>query len=193
VIAPTNGRSLAVGDKLKSAAGSGGAAVGETRRERDQRPFDEPPSGESPGQRDQRNFAELLQELRVAGLGVQVLFGFLLALPFTVRFAHLDDAQRHLYLTALLLAALAIALLSAPVAYHRVIFRRRAKHQLLLAANVMALAGLVTVGLAISASIVLVVSYVAHGFPPALAAVATVAGFACLWFLPPILGRRRRG
>jgi hypothetical protein len=132
----------------------------------------------------------LLQELRVAGLGVQVLFGFLLALPFSVRFARLDEAQRHLYLAALLLSASAIALLSAPVAYHRVVFRRRAKHRLVRAANVMAGAGLVMVGLAVSTSVVLVVSYVARGFPPELVAVATAAGFACLWFLPPILGRR---
>ena len=62
---------------------------------------------ETRAERDDRNLAELLQELRVAGLGVQVLFGFLLSLPFTVRFASLNGAQRDLYLTSLVLSAVA--------------------------------------------------------------------------------------
>jgi hypothetical protein len=69
--------------------------------------------------RDDRNLAELLQELRVAGLGVQVLFGFLLSLPFTNRFTRLSQGQRDLYLASLVLAAVATALLLGPVAYHR--------------------------------------------------------------------------
>jgi hypothetical protein len=72
---------------------------------------------ESEGERLDRNTAELLQELRVAGLGVQVLFGFLLSLPFTNRFTQLSHGQRVLYLVGLLLAGLATALLLAPVAY----------------------------------------------------------------------------
>jgi hypothetical protein len=80
---------------------------------------------ESTAGRDDRNLAELLQELRVAGLGVQVLFGFLLSLPFTNRFTTLSHAQRQLYIGCLLLAALATALLLGPVAYHRLVFRRQ--------------------------------------------------------------------
>ncbi len=79
---------------------------------------------ESEAQRDDRNLAELLQELRVAGMGVQVLFGFLLSLPFTNRFGTLSPAQRDLYLASLVLAAVATALLLGPVAYHRLVFRR---------------------------------------------------------------------
>ena len=67
---------------------------------------------ETSEERDDRNLAELLQELRVAGLGIQVLFGFLLSLPFTSRFQKLDAAQRDLYLAAVLLAAASIVLLS---------------------------------------------------------------------------------
>jgi Family of unknown function (DUF6328) len=74
------------------------------------------PRDETPEQRDDRNLVELLQELRVAGLGVQVLFGFLLSLPFTTRFARLSHAQRELYITSILLAAVSTALLVAPVA-----------------------------------------------------------------------------
>jgi len=100
---------------------------------------DDPGRDESEAQRDDRNLAELLQELRVAGLGVQVLFGFLLSLPFTVRFVKLTSWQRHLYVASLLLAALSTALLCGPVAYHRLVFRRHEKDRLLRAANVMAL------------------------------------------------------
>jgi len=95
---------------------------------------------------------ELLQELRVAGLGVQVLFGFLLSLPFTRMFPALNHPQRDLYVTSLVLAAAATALLTAPVAYHRLVFRRRQKEHLLRAANVMALLGLAAVSLAICAA-----------------------------------------
>src|ERR1700689_2504573 len=93
------------------------------------------PRDESEAERDDRNLAELLQELRVAGLGVQVLFGFLLSLPFTNRFSNLNAGQRHLYLASLVLSAVATALLLGPVAYHRVVFRRGRKERLVRAAN----------------------------------------------------------
>ena len=80
---------------------------------------DDPGRNESEAERDDRNLTELIQELRVAGLGIQVLFGFLLSLPFTVRFAKLSDSQRNLYVITLLLAGLSTALLGGPVAYHR--------------------------------------------------------------------------
>jgi hypothetical protein len=113
------------------------------------------PRDESEAQRDDRNLAELLQELRVAGLGVQVLFGFLLSLPFTNRFDKLSPAQRDLYLASLVLAAVATALLVGPVAYHRLVFRRGQKESLVRAASVMAIAGLAAVGLAVSAAVLL--------------------------------------
>jgi hypothetical protein len=112
------------------------------------------PHEESEAQRDDRNLAELLQELRVAGLGVQVLFGFLLSLPFTNRFSKVDPGQRDLYLASLVLAALATALLVGPVAYHRLVFRRGQKEHLVKASNVMAISGLAAVGLtAVSAAL----------------------------------------
>src|SRR5271155_4833947 len=98
--------------------------------------WDDPGRAESEAQRDDRNLAELLQELRVAGLGVQVLFGFLLSLPFTTRFTRLNHGQRDLYLASLVLAAGATALLGGPVAYHRLVFRRGQKERLIRAANV---------------------------------------------------------
>jgi hypothetical protein len=147
------------------------------------------PRQESEAQRDDRNLAELLQELRVAGLGVQVLFGFLLSLPFTARFSRLGPAQRDLYLASLLLAAVSTALLLGPVAYHRLVFRRRQKERLVRAANMMAILGLGTVGLAVSAAVLLVTSYVAKGWPTVLISAIVVGLFGGLWFAFPLAQR----
>jgi len=148
--------------------------------------------GETEAERDDRNLIELLQELRVAGLGVQVLFGFLLAIPFTTKFADLNHAQRGLYVASLLLAAISTALLLAPVAYHRLVFRQHQKEQLVKDANILAILGLAAVGLAISASMLLVVSYVAPGFIVTIVTVFTVCLFAVLWFVLPLVRRRTR-
>ena len=148
--------------------------------------------GETEAERDDRNLIELLQELRVAGLGVQVLFGFLLAIPFTAKFADLSHAQRELYVASLLLAAAATALLLAPVAYHRLVFRRNRKEQLVKDANVLAILGLIAVGLAVSASVLLVVSHVESGAIVVIITVVTVCLFAVLWFVLPLVRRRTR-
>jgi len=142
--------------------------------------------GETEEERADRNLLELLQELRVAGLGVQVLFGFLLSLPFTTQFVKLGHPQRDLYLASLLLAAISTALLLGPVAYHRLVFRRHLKRHLVRAANVMAILGLATVGLTVSAAVVLVLSYVAHGLPTVLIGIFVVCLFAGLWFVFPL-------
>jgi Family of unknown function (DUF6328) len=147
--------------------------------------------GESEEERDDRNLAELLQELRVAGLGVQVLFGFLLSLPFTNKFSALSHAQRQLYVSSLMLAALSTALLLGPVAYHRLVFRRHQKEHLIQAANVMAICGLAAVGLAISAAVLLVTGYVDHGLPSITITTLTVLLFAGLWFVLPLARRAR--
>jgi Na+/melibiose symporter-like transporter len=140
------------------------------------------PREESEAERLDRNLGELLQELRVAGLGVQVLFGFLLSLPFTNRFSHLGPGQRNLYLATLVLAAVATALLLGPVAYHRLVFRQGQKERLVKTASAMAIGGLITVGLAVSAAVLLVTDYVFT---------ALVTGvFGLLWFALPLAHRR---
>src|SRR5580693_2190929 len=111
-----------------------------------------PARRETEAQRNDRNLSELIQELRVAGLGVQVLFGFLLSLPFTQRFVRLSGGQRDLYLTCIMLSAVATVLFVGPVAYHRLVFRRDMKEDLLRIANMMAIVGLCAVGLAILAA-----------------------------------------
>ncbi len=148
------------------------------------------PRGESEEERDDRNLAELLQELRVAGLGVQVLFGFLLSLPFTNRFVKLSHGQRELYLLTLVLASVSTALLLGPVAYHRLVFRLRQKESLVRAANVMAILGLVCVGLAVSAAVLLVSSFVASGLTAWLITIFVLCMFGGLWFAFPLSRRR---
>ena len=148
------------------------------------------PRNESEAERDDRNLAELLQELRVAGLGVQVLFGFLLSLPFTNRFVRLSHGQRDLYLATLVLSALATALLLGPVAYHRLVFRRGQKEGLVRAASVMAIAGLAVVGLAVSAAVLLVTGFVASVVPAVLITAFVVCVFGILWFAFPLARRR---
>ena len=147
------------------------------------------PRDESEAQRADRNLGELLQELRVAGLGVQVLFGFLLSLPFTNRFTRLSPGQHDLYLACLVLAAVATALLLGPVAYHRLVFRRGQKESLVRAASVMAIAGLATVGLAVSAAVLLVTGFVASGLTAAVISVLVFLVFGLLWFAFPLTRR----
>ena len=147
------------------------------------------PRDESEAERDDRNLAELLQELRVTGLGVQVLFGFLLSLPFTNRFTKLSQGQRDLYLATLVLAAVATALLLGPVAYHRLVFRRGQKERLVRAASVMAISGLATVGLAVSAAVLLVTGFVASPLPAVLITAFVTCMFGALWFAFPLARR----
>ena len=145
---------------------------------------------ETSDERDDRNLLELLQELRVAGLGVQVLFGFLLAIPFTNKFSQLSGAQRDLYVTTLLLAALAATLLLAPVAFHRILFRMQQKEFLVKAANILAILGLVTVALAVTATVALVLSYVMPGAATVVITAAMLTLFGGLWFAFPLSRRR---
>ena len=160
--------------------------TGDRERDRGDSPD---PRDETQAERDDRNLAELLQELRVAGLGVQVLFGFLLSLPFTNRFTSLSAGQRHLYVACLVLSAVATALLLGPVAYHRLVFRRGRKERLVRAANVMAVLGLATVGLAVSGAVLLVTGYVVGGVTAGLITALVVVMFVGLWFVFPLTRR----
>lgn len=148
------------------------------------------PRQESLAERDDRNIAELIQELRVVSLGVQVLFGFLLSLPFTVRFSRLGTGQRDLYLASLVLSAVATVLLLGPVAYHRMVFRRGLKETLVRYANVMAILGLLAVGAAVLTAVLLVTSVVAGMVLAGLITSAMAGMLAVLWFALPLTRRR---
>jgi O-antigen/teichoic acid export membrane protein len=149
------------------------------------------PPREAEAERNNRNLSDLLQELRVAGLGVQVLFGFLLSLPFTLRFTKLHAAQQNLYRGTLLFTALSTALLISPVAYHRWVFRRHEKGRLLRIANVLALLGLASVAVAISLAIWLIMSFIGASWIVIVLSAATSATFVLLWFALPFLDRLR--
>ena len=116
--------------------------------------------GETLDQVLDRNLAELLQELRVAITGVQVLFAFLLGLAFTQRFAELDDLQVTVYTVTLLATALATVVLIAPVSFHRLVFRRRRKAVLIAVADRLLLVGLALLVLAISSGVLLILDVV---------------------------------
>jgi O-antigen/teichoic acid export membrane protein len=144
-------------------------------------------AGESEAARNNRDLRNLLQELRVAGLGVQVVFGFLLGLLFTVHFKQLSGSGRVLYQVSLLCAASATALLVSPVAYHRWVFRRHERGRLLHYANVQAIVGLVMV--AVCAAVWMVLLFVGLSWLAGLFAGATTASFVALSFLLPIVDR----
>lgn len=147
--------------------------------------------GETPDQRADRNLVDLLQELRVATLGVQVLFGFLLGLPFTSRFNRVEPWQRWLYLAVILVSSISIILLVAPVAYHRLLFHRHQRGYLVIVANRLAICGLVSVGLAVSGAVLLVTSYVEPGLAAAIAVAVTAGLVGMLWFALPLVRRRK--
>jgi hypothetical protein len=136
-----------------------------------------------------RELIELLNELRVALPGVQVLFAFLLILPFQQRFADTSVEDKAIYTVALLLSALAAALLIAPSAYHRLNFRRDIKEGMLFDANKLIVAGLVCTAVGVACSIYLVVDVVYGGMPAVIATVATVVVFGVLWLVLPLARR----
>ena len=146
--------------------------------------------GETVDQVLDRNLAELLQELRVAITGVQILFAFLLGLAFTARFATLDTFERALYTIALLSTALATLLLIAPVPFHRIVFRRRQKAALVSVADRLLQAGLGLLGLAISSAVLLILD-VALGRWQGLVGGGVVALTGVLtWYVLPLRARR---
>jgi hypothetical protein len=145
---------------------------------------------ESRHEKIDRELIELLNELRVALPGVQVLFAFLLILPFQQRFSQVGDVDRVVYLAALLASAAAGALLIAPSVYHRLNFRRRNKERMLLDSNALMIAGSAFTAVGIVCSI-FVIGDVLFGFALALAlTLATIGLYAALWVVLPLVRRR---
>jgi Family of unknown function (DUF6328) len=146
---------------------------------------------ETEAERADRNFGELLQELRVAQTGVQILFAFLLTMPLQNRFLGFDRWERGMFIAALLLAAGATVCLIAPVAYHRALFARRLKHQVVLVASRFAILGLGLLGLAITTSVDLVLDLVL-GFRPALIIATGLASVLIgAWVVLPLVRRAK--
>ncbi|MGZ4382454.1 MAG: DUF6328 family protein [Gaiellaceae bacterium] len=144
---------------------------------------------ESRKERVDRELIELLNELRVALPGVQVLFAFLLTLPFTNRFREVTGSSEALYVVALVSTAAASAFLIAPSAYHRLTFRTPDKERMLFTANRLAIAGTTLLALGIATSVYVVVSFL---YGPGVG--GGLAGFvaavlAWLWYGLPLLRR----
>jgi uncharacterized protein DUF6328 len=152
-------------------------------------PVDE--RGERPVERADRNMIEMLQELRVAQTGVQILFAFLLSLSFTERFARIDDFQQWTYVVTLLLTALTTGLLVAPAAIHRMLFGRGVKAATVRIGHRLFIAGLASLTLTLMGAVLLVLD-VAVGRTFALwsaGAIGIVLIF--LWFVLPLPVRNR--
>jgi uncharacterized protein DUF6328 len=147
------------------------------------------PDDETEKERIDRELIELLNELRVALPGVQVLFAFLLVVPFQQRFATVTSFQKTLYFASLLLAAGACALLVAPSAYHRILFRSHEKRHMLRAANGMAIAGLGLLAAAIVGVLTLIADYLYGPATTIVVGVAAAGVFSVLWYVLPL--RRR--
>ena len=148
---------------------------------------------ESERQRVNRELLELLGELRVALPGVQVLFAFLLAVPFQARFADASTFQRDVYFATLVLSALASVLLIAPSALHRLNFRTVDKRRIVFLSNSLVVWGLLVLALAMT-GVMLLIGDVLFGRVAAVviaAAAASVFGF--FWWLLPVMEGRRSG
>lgn len=137
------------------------------------------------------NWNELLQEVRVIQTGVQILTGFLLTVPFTQRFGELNDLQVGVYLAVLAGAAATTALVMAPAAFHRVLFRRGAKLWVVEAGNKCLIAGLSLLALTLSGVLFLVFDVVIGVRTAAVTAGTALVVFASLWWLVPVKLRKR--
>jgi hypothetical protein len=149
---------------------------------------------ETEAERADRNWNELLQELRVTQTGVQILSGFLLTLPFQQRFTQLSPTYKTLFLMAFVLGTLATGLLIAPVSSHRLLFRKHDKDELVEAANFLAKAGLTTLALAMVTVVVLIFGVVVGTATGLVAGALVLAFYVFNWVLLPVaLLRRQRG
>jgi hypothetical protein len=137
---------------------------------------------ETENERLDRELDQLLQELRIAMPGVQVLFAFLLTVPFQQRFTQVTDFQTKVYFFTLLAAAVASALFIAPTAYHRMMFRGHDKPRLVMMASRFTLIGLVALALAMNGSILLVTDVLFDGAAVVVATIVSVSLFIGLWF-----------
>lgn len=146
---------------------------------------------ETPTERLDRNWDELLQELRVTQTGVQLLAGFLLTLPFQQRFATITGTQRDAYLVALASAVIATTLLVAPVSAHRLMFRLHAKKELVRFADRAARSGLVTLAISIIAATFLIFDVVVGRGAALTAASAAFVVFVVNWLVLPLVVRHR--
>ena len=144
---------------------------------------------ETEAQRLDRNWSSLLQELRVAQTGVQLLTGFLLTLPFQQRFTMLDSTMRTVYLVTVACSIGATVLLVAPVSMHRLLFRRHRLRTLVAASHNFALVGTLLLGAALAGVAVVIFDTVIGRTGAWIAGGCTLVALAAFWYLVPLRGR----
>lgn len=152
----------------------------------------EPERHETPAEKLDRNWNELLQELRVTQTGVQILSGFLLTLPFQSRFTELTSTQTVLYLVTTALSVVATGLLVAPASAHRLLFRRHQKPALVDAGSALAKAGLVVLAFTVAGTLALIYSLVLDTRSAIIAGGAALVFFALAWLVLPFVVKRDR-
>jgi VIT1/CCC1 family predicted Fe2+/Mn2+ transporter len=150
-------------------------------------------TGESEKERLDRNFQELLQGLRVALPGVQVLFAFLLVVPFQQGYADVTDFQQKIYFATLLCTAIASACLIAPPVRHRLLFRQGVKDWILFNSNTVVQVGFVFLAIAICGVVLLVSDYIYDSTAAVLATAAVGSTLAWLWFASALIERAKEG
>jgi hypothetical protein len=153
--------------------------------------MEEPERDETPAERSDRNWNELLQELRVTQTGIQILSGFLLTLPFQQRFARLEPGQRALFLFAVCLSTVATGLVIAPVSSHRLLFRRHEKTALVTVSDRLAKAGLCALGLTVVTVLGLIFSVVVGVGAAVTSMAVAVVFFVLTWVALPTAVLRR--
>jgi hypothetical protein len=150
----------------------------------------DPSHDEDETERTERQLIELLNELRVVIPGVQVLFAFLLTIPFNQRFARVSEFQQTVYFVTLLLSALATALLLAPTGYHRILFHKGQRKHIIEAANRFAIAGLAVLCLAITGAVLLITDFLySSKVLVATVACGTFLVMVSLWIVVPLVRR----
>ena len=147
---------------------------------------------ESAAERANRELIELLNELRVALPGVQVLFAFLLTVPFSQGFSKLDAGDRRVYFMAVVATVVATICLMAPTAHHRLRFRSGVKEQLLQVANVFAIVGLALLAFAMAAVTFVITDVIYPGTTPRIVTAVLAATFIVVWFVLPVFYRPER-
>jgi amino acid transporter len=150
--------------------------------------------GDAPGsvedrELEHRRLIELLNELRVALTGVQIMFAFLLTVPFTQRFTHVTQFQRYVYFVTLLCAAVSVAFLIAPSAHHRILFRRHQKRALVILGSTLMIVGLLFLALAMTGVILLITDVLFKTATVVAVTAAMGSLYMVLWYLLPLARR----
>ncbi|MEV6414105.1 DUF6328 family protein [Kribbella sp. NPDC051718] len=145
---------------------------------------------EDAGERLDRQWIELLQELRLAQTGTQVLFAFLLGIAFTPVFSDADAFTHDVYAVTIIASALATALFLAPVSFHRIVFKQKVRDKMIPIAARMTSAGLVILLVAISGGLLLVLDVVLNRTTAIIIVAAVLAWFVAFWYVLPAWVRR---